>query len=74
MENYDIHNKIGQKIKEIRNNKNLSQEKLANIADIDRTYLPDIEKGNRKISIEILNKITTALEIRLTDFFKDINL
>ena len=74
MENYDIHNKIGQKIKEIRNNKNLSQEKLANIADIDRTYLPDIEKGNRKISIQILNKITTALEIRLSDFFKDINL
>ena len=74
MENYDIHNKIGQKIKEIRNNKNLSQEKLANIADIDRTYLPDIEKGNRKISIQILNKITNALEIRLYDFFKDINL
>lgn len=74
MENYDIHNKIGQKIKEIRNNKNLSQEKLANIADIDRTYLPDIEKGNRKISIQILNKITNALEIRLSDFFKDINL
>lgn len=74
MENYNIHTKIGQKIKEIRNNKNLSQEKLANIADIDRTYLPDIEKGNRKISIQILNKITTALEIRLSDFFKDINL
>ena len=74
MENYDIHNKIGQKIKKIRNNKNLSQEKLANIADIDRTYLPDIEKGNRKISIQILNKITNALEIRLSDFFKDINL
>jgi len=74
VENYDIHNKIGQKIKEIRNNKNLSQEKLANIADIDRTYLPDIEKGNRKISIQILNKITNALEIRLSDFFKDINL
>ncbi|MDC0956580.1 helix-turn-helix transcriptional regulator [Flavobacteriaceae bacterium] len=74
MENYNIHTKIGQKIKEIRNNKNLSQEKLANIADIDRTYLPDIEKGNRKISIQILNKITTALEISLSDFFKDINL
>ena len=74
MENYNIHTKIGRKIKEIRNNKNLSQEKLANIADIDRTYLPDIEKGNRKISIQILNKITTALEISLSDFFKDINL
>jgi len=74
VENYNLHNKIGQKIKEIRNNKNLSQEKLANIADIDRTYLPDIEKGNRKISIQILNKITNALEIRLSDFFKDINL
>ena len=55
MENYNTY-KIGQKIKEIRNNKNLSQEKLANYADIDRTYLPDIEKGNRKISIQILKK------------------
>jgi transcriptional regulator with XRE-family HTH domain len=41
----DIKHKFGNRIKELRKLKGLSQERLANEAEIDRTYLPSIEKG-----------------------------
>lgn len=65
---------IGSKIRELRILKKLSQEKLANLSDIDRTYLPDVEKGNRSISVQVLLKITNALGISLSDFFRELNL
>ena len=37
------------KIKELRKIKGLSQERLANMAESDKTYLPTIEKGERKL-------------------------
>lgn len=67
----NIKQKVGLKIKEIRKSKGLSQEKLANIAEIDRTYLPTIEKGERNVSIEILEKLSKALEINIKDFFDE---
>lgn len=62
---------IGNRIKSLRKELNISQEALANKADIDRTYMTDIEKGRRNVSIEILYKITTALDKTLTVFFDD---
>ena len=56
MENLKI--KIGQRIKEIRVKQGLSQEKLALLADLDRTYIPSIESGRRNISITVLEKIS----------------
>ena len=55
--NMDIKQKFGQRIKELRKAKGLSQEKLANLAEIDRTYLPTIEKGERNVSIEVVEKL-----------------
>ncbi len=72
MENIKV--KIGERIRELRIYKKISQQKLANLAEIDRTYLPSIEKGNRSISVQILKKITSALDISLSDFFKDLNI
>lgn len=43
----NINEKFGSRVKELRMRKGFSQEKLANMAEIDRTYLPDIEKGKR---------------------------
>lgn len=63
--------KVGLKIKEFRKSKGLSQEKLANLAEIDRTYLPTIEKGERNVSIEILEKISKALDINIKVFFDE---
>jgi len=58
---------FGKRVKEIRLTLNLSQEKLANLAEIDRTYLPDIENGKRNISLVVAEKIAKALNIPLTN-------
>ena len=65
----DIKQKFGLRLKDLRKAKGLSQEKLANLAEIDRTYLPTIEKGQRNVSIEIIEKLAIALEINIKDFF-----
>lgn len=67
-----ILSKVGQRIKMLRNEKGISQEKLADKADLDRTYLAGVELGKRNPSIKSLEKILNALEISFSDFFKDI--
>lgn len=69
--NMDIKQRLGLKIKELRKQKGLSQEKLANLADIDRTYLPTIEKGERNVSIEVVEKLAKALDIKVKDLFDE---
>ncbi|MBG6061433.1 transcriptional regulator with XRE-family HTH domain [Flavobacterium sp. CG_9.1] len=44
--------KFGQKVKILREAKGLSIENLANISNVDRNYISDIEKGKRNVSIE----------------------
>lgn len=61
--------KVGLRIKELRNQIGISQEALANKAEIDRTYVTDVENGRRNISIENLEKLVNALQIPFKDFF-----
>ena len=67
----NIKQKLGLKIKELRKLKGLSQEKLANLADIDRTYLPTIEKGERNVSIEVVERLAKALNVTIKDLFDE---
>ena len=66
----DIKKKFGLKVKEIRIEQGLSQEKLALKADLDRTYVPDIEKGERNVSILVIEKIAKALNIEISELLK----
>lgn len=63
---------VGKRIKELRNEQGISQEKLALKADVDRTYLAGVEQGKRNPSLKSLEKIIIALEISFCEFFKDI--
>jgi transcriptional regulator with XRE-family HTH domain len=65
----DIKNKVGKRIKELRTLANLSQEALANKADVDRTYVTDVENGRRNISVEVLGRLIDALQTNFSDFF-----
>lgn len=67
----NIKEKIGDKVKIIRLEKDITIEYLANISDVDRNYISDIEKGKRNVSVEILEKIVVALETDLATFFND---
>ncbi len=61
---------IGDRISEIRKQRNISQENLANLAEIDRTYISSIERGERSISLSVAIKITTALGVDLSILIK----
>lgn len=65
----NIQERIGDRIIALRQSKNLSQQKFALEADIERTYLNHIEKGRKNISVKTLEKIITALDISFAEFF-----
>lgn len=67
----DIKLKIGQRIKELRESKEMSQKDLAYAADLDRSYIASIENGQRNVSIVNIEKIANALGVSLTTFFKN---
>ncbi|OGH29774.1 MAG: transcriptional regulator [Candidatus Levybacteria bacterium RIFCSPLOWO2_01_FULL_37_26] len=59
----DIKKKFGQKLREIRKQKKLSQEDLSFKAGLHRTYISDIERGSRNVSLENIEKIAKALGV-----------
>ena len=61
---------IGSRIREFRQSSDLSQEKLALKAGIDRTYIAGVENGKRNISVVNLDKIIKALDTNYETFFK----
>ena len=67
----DIKKKFGKKVKLLRIEKGWSQEKLALTADLDRTYIPSIEKGERNVSITVVEKLANALNVKISELFKD---
>ncbi len=63
--------KFGKKIREERNNLGLSQEEFATRAGVHRTYIGMIERAEKNITLENIEKITKALNLNLRDIFKD---
>ena len=67
----DTKEKFGKNLKRLRLEKGISQESLAFAADLDRTYIPSIEKGLRNVSITVVEKLAIALNADISEFFKD---
>ena len=68
----EIKFKVGKRIKEVRQELNISQKDLSYAADLDRSYVASVENGYRNISIVNLEKIAIALKISLSELFKGI--
>ncbi|MBO6087054.1 helix-turn-helix transcriptional regulator [bacterium] len=66
----DVREKFANKLKNIRNERSLSQENLALLCGIDRTYIGRLERLERNPSLEILQKIADGLNIKLYDLLK----
>lgn len=65
----EVKSKIGIRIKELREVKQMSQKDLAYASDLDRSYIASVENGQRNISIVNIEKIAVALGFTLKDFF-----
>jgi transcriptional regulator with XRE-family HTH domain len=63
---------IGMRIRELRLAKGISQEALADLAGIHRTYMGSVERGERNISLENIVKIAKALRVRPHELLKTI--
>lgn len=66
-----IQKSVGQRIKKLRLQKELSQEKLANELGMDRTYIASVENGKRNISIKNLERIWIFFSLSAKAFFDD---
>lgn len=60
---------FGRRVREIRSQRNLSQERLAEMCDLDRSYIGGVERGERNISLLNIHKIARALGIGEKDLF-----
>ena len=65
----DIKLLVGKRVKELRNELGISQEELADLAGLDRTYITSVECGKRNISIVNIEKLAKALKVSLAEFF-----
>ncbi len=59
--------KFGEKVREVRTSQNLSQEQLAHLADVHRTYIGMVERAEKNITLVNIEKIAKALNINITE-------
>ena len=62
---------FGKRLKKLREDAGLSQEALAHLADLDRSYIGGVERGERNVSLVNLNKIAKALSHSLSSLFSN---
>jgi len=67
-----IKEKFGIVIRQLRTEMGVSQEKLSLDANIDRTYISGIEKGERNVSIEMIERLATFFQISVSELFKKV--
>ena len=63
MRNGDAKNQFGKRLRELRLNAGISQEQLADDAELDRSYVGGVERGERNISLENICKLASALNV-----------
>jgi len=63
-----LRKQIGENIKRLRHSRSISQEALADYAEVDRAYMSRLENGKVNPSIGTLLKVAIALEVEIADF------
>ncbi|MCC5663450.1 helix-turn-helix domain-containing protein [Nostoc mirabile] len=69
----EILDKFGKRVRDERLQRGLSQEELAEKAELHRTYIGMIERGEKNITLINIGKIAKALAIAVDELLKDIN-
>lgn len=66
----DIKKRFWLRVKELRNFKHLSQEDLWRVSKLHRTYISDIERWEKNVSLENIEKLANALWVNLSLLFQ----
>lgn len=67
----DARKVFASRLRQIRQAKGLSQEDLANRANLHRTYVGSVERGERNISIDNIERLANALEIDIIELLRE---
>ena len=60
---------LGARVRELRKEREWTQEALAEYAEIHTTYVSGIERGRRNVSLDILHRVATAFDVEIRDLF-----
>ena len=63
----DVQVRFGKRVREIREGKDISQERLGELAGLHRTYISTLERGKRNVSLVNIEKLATALGVTMAD-------
>lgn len=64
---------FGKAIRKLRIEKGISQEAFADMCDLHRTYISDVELGKRNVSLENIQKMAVALNMSISDVFLEVD-
>jgi DNA-binding XRE family transcriptional regulator len=68
----DVSSRFGLRLRELRKGRNMTQLRMAVDFGIDRSYISDVERGRKAISLPMLEVIALGLEISLSDLLRDL--
>jgi DNA-binding XRE family transcriptional regulator len=69
---HDVSSRFGLRLRELRKERNMTQLRMATDFGIDRSYISDVERGRKSISLPMLEVIALGLEISLSDLLRDL--
>jgi transcriptional regulator with XRE-family HTH domain len=68
----EVHKKLGKRIAELRKKKGFPQERFAHECGFHRSYMGAVERGEKNITLAMVNKVAKALKISLAELFKGV--
>lgn len=60
---------FGQRVRDLRKDRGLSQEAFADLTGIDRSYMGHIERGDKNVTLTKIHQIADALSLKVKDLF-----
>lgn len=67
----DIREQFGNRLMAFRKDRKMTQERLAELSELNRPYISAIEQGKRNVSLEVIAQLAKALEIKISQFFEE---
>lgn len=67
----DVQLRFGERLREVRQQRAISQEKLAELAGLHRTYVSSIERGERNVSLVNIERLAGALNVTMAELMPD---
>ena len=68
----DVSSRFGARLRELRRERNLTQLRMANEFGIDRSFISDVERGRKSISLPMLEIIALGMKLSLSELLQDI--